>query len=280
MKEDYGNRLFTVKSTFQKGDKTFQLPFAQTPMAEVSGGSSGTNTLIVPRVISTSESSFPLSYSGATRIFMNLGYGSNISGTWKLENTGSTAGTFLTSTPLTGHLWFSTFGKGTTSRSFDLNFSTPKETYFTAPTGYNSKNLWHYLKKFIEEGDSDRVDKLREWERKLLNVTMLGAYKTLPRSTFIFIQSEKANKYTIYLSIVDSIAGGVMELKNNFCLDRFGREYKKRNTNLYIDYLIKQAIDDVYPVKINSPTYFLLEIHVFWGMKKHMQQYLYGENLL
>lgn len=116
------------------------------------------------------------------------------------------------------------------------------------------------LKKFIEDGDSSKIDKLKEWQAKLLNVSLLAAYKTLPRRTFIFIQSEKANKYTTYLSTVDSISGGVMELKNNFCMDRFGREYSKLNTNLYIDYQIKLAIDEVYPNKINSSTYFTLEI--------------------
>lgn len=114
------------------------------------------------------------------------------------------------------------------------------------------------LKQQIDD-DIDKIEKLKEWEGKLLNVSLLGAYQTLPRSTFIFIQSDKSNSYKTYLSVIDSITAGVNELKNKFCLDRYGKAYEELNTCLYTDYEVKKAIGNIFPNKINSPTYLIEE---------------------
>lgn len=112
------------------------------------------------------------------------------------------------------------------------------------------------LSKTIVDGDSSRVNKLKEWQTKLLNVKMLGAYQTLPNRTFILLQLDMRNNYKSYLSLVDSISAGVNELKNEFCLDRYGKPYRKLNSSLYHEYQIKKVINDIFPNKINSEVYY------------------------
>lgn len=112
------------------------------------------------------------------------------------------------------------------------------------------------LSKLILDGDSSRINKLKEWQTKLLNVKMSGAYKTLPDRTFILLQLDMRNNYKSYLSLVDSVTSGVNELKNKFCLDRYGKLYSELNESLYHEYQIKKVIDDIFPNKINSEVYY------------------------
>lgn len=156
--------------------------------------------------------------------------------------------------------------------NLSFNDISPKiKEYYTNPNNDNdlpilvevNKQICNQQIKILKQqiaADTSKIEKLMEWEVKLLNVSLLGAYKTLPRSTFIFIQSDKRNSYKTYLSVIDSISEGVNELKNNFCLDRFGKTYEELNTCLYIEYEVKKAIDNIFPNKINSLTYLIEEI--------------------
>jgi hypothetical protein len=112
------------------------------------------------------------------------------------------------------------------------------------------------LSAVIKEGDSTKVEKLNEWKAKLEAVKVLGAFKMLPKSTSIIVQADENNSYNTYFSIIDSISGGVMELRNNYCIDKFGKKYEELNHNFLLERIMKKAIDMVYPNKINSLVYY------------------------
>lgn len=117
-----------------------------------------------------------------------------------------------------------------------------------------------YLRKLIEDGDSNKLDKLYKWERLQSNVYLVGEYNAISDNTAIIIELNKANKFTTYLSIIDSITSGINELRNSFCLARFGKNYNELDNNLYIEYKIKEVIKDIYSNKINSLSYLPIEI--------------------
>jgi hypothetical protein len=112
------------------------------------------------------------------------------------------------------------------------------------------------LTKLVENGNSLITGKLELWRKKLLTVNTVGAYKTLPKSAFLVLQLDQQNKSSTYLSLIDSISGGVMELRNNYCIDKFGKKYEELNQNFLLERIMKKAIDMVYPNKINSLVYY------------------------
>lgn len=135
----YGDYVYEVPSTFKKGNRTFEVPFAQTIPAQL-----GTSDIIIPRIISMDTATQVVKpYKGKTRVFINQGVIS--SDGWELINSGTLAATALTSYPRAHHL------DDLTTPTFDLNFGAVLELYYTA-TAYTTANLFStYHETFIRE---------------------------------------------------------------------------------------------------------------------------------
>lgn len=137
----YGDHIYEVPSTFKKGDKVYQLPFAQSVPVEIAG-----TELIIPRIISydpINQVSEP--YKGKARVYYYQGLKTMSTDTWDLVNSATDVATNLTQYPAVGHL------DDRTSPTFDLNFRRPEIVYYTA-TAYTSNNLFSgYHEQFLRE---------------------------------------------------------------------------------------------------------------------------------
>lgn len=136
----YGDYLYQVPSTFLKGERVFEIPFAQTIPVEVPG-----SNIIIPTIIKYDESSGIVSpFKGSPRIYIYSGLRNSDS--WVLRNSqdNTTTATF-TSYPCINHL------DDIDSPTFDLNFGVPIEVYWSA-TDYTIVNIFsEYHERFVRE---------------------------------------------------------------------------------------------------------------------------------
>lgn len=137
----YGDYVFEVPSTFKKGERVYQLPFAQSVPVQI-----GSTEIIIPRIISfdpINQVSKP--YKGKPRVYYYQGLKTLTTDSWELENSGTGAKTTITQHPEFGHL------DSRTAPTFDLNFGRPEVVYYTA-TAYTSNNLFSgYHDQFLRE---------------------------------------------------------------------------------------------------------------------------------
>lgn len=133
----YGNRTIDVPSTFQVGEKVFDLPFSVgIPTDTVSG-------LILPTIIQINPSNNNVEpYKGKPKIYF---YNGLKTGAWRLEDTSGGGHDNLSTYPSIHHFddW--------ESPTFDLNFLLPLELYYTT-TAFTNVNLYTvYIQKFIQD---------------------------------------------------------------------------------------------------------------------------------
>jgi biopolymer transport protein ExbD len=83
----------------------------------------------------------------------------------------------------------------------------------------------------IKNEESDNIKTLKKWERKLETVMLLGNYKSINRSSRIFVQADVKTSITSYLSVLDKINQGLLKLRNEFCLQKFNLEYNNLRFN-------------------------------------------------
>lgn len=135
----YGDYDYRVESTFQTGDKTYQLGFAQTIPVDIIN-----TTLVVPRIIQYDENTGTTKpYKGSPRIYF---YNGLKGGNWRLTNTDNT-NSFdnLNQYPSLHHL------DDYENPSFDLNFGVPELLYYAA-TAYTTDNIFsRYHERFVKE---------------------------------------------------------------------------------------------------------------------------------
>lgn len=123
---DYGDLDYTIPTTFKKGEKIYQLNFAQS--IPVINGS-----CVIPQIVKKDPiTSATTPHKGKPRIFI---YNKLQTGDWSLLNSTTGAATVETSYPQFHHL------NNLTTPTFDLNFGVPIETYFNA-TAYTTNNLF------------------------------------------------------------------------------------------------------------------------------------------
>jgi len=77
----------------------------------------------------------------------------------------------------------------------------------------------------------------------------------LNRASIIQVEANNSNTIIQYLNILDKINQGLLEIRNELCLDRLNLEYRKLNLKSSKERKIKNAIDLVYPVKIAPISY-------------------------
>lgn len=143
----YGDHVFTVASTYRKGDRVYELPFAQSVPVETVHG------LIIPRVIEV-EDGVVKPYKGSPRMFV---YNGLVSGNWRLEDDSNSASyDDLTTYPQVNHL------EDLSNATKDLNFGVPNPVYWTA-TAYTNDNLFKYHEKFLRELTGRDAKIIRPW---------------------------------------------------------------------------------------------------------------------
>lgn len=133
----YGDFTYQVPSTWQKGDRDYVLPFAQTiPTDQLS-------PLIVPRIISVDETTQIVKpYKGKPRLYLWNGLKT---GKWRLTNVVPTSFEDLSTFPAVHH--FDNYQAPT----FDLNWGLPQELQYSTSVVTN-KNWWSQFHEiFIKE---------------------------------------------------------------------------------------------------------------------------------
>lgn len=135
----YGDYNYQVQSTFQQGERVYQLPWAQTVPVQVPG-----TNLILPTIISINEVTNAVSpFKGKPRCFYYQGLKTCTS--WVLRNSSTLAATTLTSYPACSHI------DSYTAPTFDWNFAPPAQVWWIA-TLYTGVHLFsEYHEKFVKE---------------------------------------------------------------------------------------------------------------------------------
>ena len=134
---NYGDNWYVVPSTFQTGQRVYQLPFAQSiPTDEVF-------PFIAPRIVSYDPATdIKKPFKGKPRLYLWNGLKS---GSWRLKDTIGTGKTDLTSYPCVHH--FDNFE----NPAFDLNWGLPILFAYNA-TSVTTDNLYtRYHERFVKE---------------------------------------------------------------------------------------------------------------------------------
>jgi len=135
----YGDKVYEVESTFQKGERNYQLPFAQSVPVDIVN-----TTLVIPRIIQYDENTnVTKPFKGKPRVFF---YNGLKAGKWRLTNTDNISSfDTLTTYPCVHHL------DDKDSATFDLNFGVPIILYYAA-SSYTTDNLFsRYHERFVKE---------------------------------------------------------------------------------------------------------------------------------
>lgn len=141
---NYGDFNYEVKSTYQKGDKIFKVPFAQS--CPVLNGA-----LVVPTIYQKDDIGTITPYKGKARVFFNNGLKV---GAFSMVI--STTSNNYTSYPQAHHAY-----GNISNPTFDLNFGKPNEVYYPF-TNYRNNNIFNdYHRLFVME--------LTSPESKILN---------------------------------------------------------------------------------------------------------------
>ena len=134
---DYGNHWYTVPSTFQTGDRVYQLPYAQTIPTDA------IFPFVAPRIIDVDiQTGIVKPFKGKPRTYLWNGLKS---GSWRLTDTNTATYSDLTTYPSVHHFdnW--------ENPSFDLNWGMPI-LFDYAPTSVTSDNLFtRYHERFVKE---------------------------------------------------------------------------------------------------------------------------------
>ncbi|MGB1041325.1 MAG: hypothetical protein ACPGVD_10665, partial [Flavobacteriales bacterium] len=89
--------------------------------------------------------------------------------------------------------------------------------------------------------------KITEFERKIKIIKLIGSYSEINKYSAVHININNKTYAIDYLSILDRLNKGLLELRNELCLKKFDMEYSKLNLSLTREAKIKEAIDVVYP---------------------------------
>jgi hypothetical protein len=134
---DYGNHWYTVQSTFQTGDRVYQLPYAQTVPTDA------IFPFVAPRIIDVDiQTGIVKPFKGKPRTYLWNGLKS---GSWRLTDTNTATYSDLTTYPSVHHFdnW--------ENPSFDLNWGMPILFDYPA-TSVTSDNLFtRYHERFVKE---------------------------------------------------------------------------------------------------------------------------------
>ena len=136
----YGDKNYQVQSTFEKGERVYQLHFSQTIPVQVPG-----TNIVIPTIISKDETTGAVKpFKGKPRVYIYSGLRNSAS--WKLRNS-ATPGTFntYTSYPCINHL------DDVDSPTFDFNFEIPPYLQWSNANFVNINLFSENHEKFVRE---------------------------------------------------------------------------------------------------------------------------------
>lgn len=138
----YGDYIYTVESTWQKGDIEYKLPFAQTvPTDQLT-------PLVVPRIITYNEQNGAVTpFKGKPRIYFWNGLKS---GGWRLTNVAYDAGNGSTYEDLTSYPCVHHFDNWQMP-TFDLNFGLPEQLQYITSVVTNNNFFTAQHRAFVRE---------------------------------------------------------------------------------------------------------------------------------
>lgn len=136
----YGDFNYQVPSTFQKGERVYELPWAQTVPVEWPG-----TNLIFPTIVQIDETTGVVKpYKGKPRVYYYQGLRLGVD-LWCLRNSSDLSTVNHSYYPCASHI------DNYTTPTFDFNFGVPELVQWTA-TDYTDVNLWsEYNLKPIKE---------------------------------------------------------------------------------------------------------------------------------
>lgn len=164
----YGDYTYEVESTWQKGERVYQLPFAQTIPTDA------LTPLIVPRIVSVDESTQAVKpFKGKPRCYIWNGLKT---GSWKLTDVDGVLSDNLTTYPSVHHFdnW--------SAPTFDLNFGLPAELQYVTNVITNANMFSVYHRTFIREmtgRDSKIIEAAFKLNSHLINKLDFGKLKMI-----------------------------------------------------------------------------------------------------
>lgn len=133
----YGDYTYEVESTWQTGERVYQLPFAQSIPTDA------LLPIIMPRIVSVDDTTNIVKpYKGKPRVYMWNGLKS---GAWKLSDINSGGSENLSTYPAVHH--FENFE----SPTFDLNWGLPQELFYVTGNTTNANLFMLYHRTFVLE---------------------------------------------------------------------------------------------------------------------------------
>jgi len=93
-------------------------------------------------------------------------------------------------------------------------------------------------------------DSLKKWEKKLRVATLIGPYRDITDKAMVTIQLHNSTKFSVYLEILDQILMGLNELRDNMCMEKFGKPYRKLKGDVEDDKPLLEAVKQVFPKRI------------------------------
>lgn len=95
-------------------------------------------------------------------------------------------------------------------------------------------------------------DLLDKWEDRLNAVKLLGDYMELPNSALISLQTGSKTSYNMYVQVQNELEGGIKELRDELCKEKFGRKFSELDEKNDDDKVLIKAIRMVYPQRVSE----------------------------
>ena len=99
----------------------------------------------------------------------------------------------------------------------------------------------------------------KNWEDKLIYTELIGTYQTISKSRFFLIKMGSKTEMKYYFNVINIINKELSALRNKLSIEKFKKPYYQLNQLDSLDKIRKRAINEVYPIIINSPYYFEVE---------------------
>ena len=106
------------------------------------------------------------------------------------------------------------------------------------------------FKSYVESGEERFEKKLKEFQKKLLAIELVGEYNELSPKGMITIQLDNSTKFETYLKVLDQIMLGLNELRDELSREKFNIPYDKLNERDEDDRAKLTALQMVYPKRI------------------------------
>ena len=110
-----------------------------------------------------------------------------------------------------------------------------------------------------EDFDKIIVEMKKNWEDKLIYTELIGTYQTISKSRFFLIKMGSKTEMKYYFNVINIINKKLSALRNKLSIEKFKKPYYQLNQLDSLDKIRKRAINEVYPIIINSPYYFEVE---------------------